>query len=183
VAWSDPSQGAAGAYRFDAAGDIQAHVAPPSPLYAWLRRAQGPGLLFAESEGDDAVLYLSRANDGDSGAPRRVWSLPSPGTLSLQCAQDAPVCVVANMREDENLTGALFLLRFSETSNVPVVTHLLNHKSRLHAITGHSVEACATTPTAAWPRPDLSADGRTLLFSSNWGDNCFAELYAVHIDP
>lgn len=92
-------------------------------------------------------------------------------------------CVMAINAEDESvpLDGEIVRVSLASRPEAPVVERLVKHHSAPEGVFVHSLERCPLAPAVVLPHPTLDRSGGRVLFASNWGEHCFAELYMLRL--
>lgn len=147
---------------------------------------------LALGHGKDARLHhlvktplTSALGAFDGGASQALLALPVAHHAQISCTawgQDS--CVVAINQADatQPLDGEIVRVFLHSQPHDPQVQRLVQHQSVPQGVFQHSLQDCPLPPAVVLPQPSLDRAGRRVLFSSNWGPHCFAELYMLRLE-
>ena len=98
-------------------------------------------------------------------------------------ARGQSFCVVATSKAPADIphAGEIFRLHLDSRLSAPRLEPLLKHHSAPSGVYRHSEADCPLAPAVVLPHPSLDRSGHHVLFASNWGDHCFAELYMLRL--
>ncbi|MCG5054264.1 MAG: hypothetical protein KA712_14970 [Myxococcales bacterium] len=197
VAWPREGEGArfAGVELFDREGRFLRQVTKDRP--AGDVAEDGAGSLWfvyalAPHQGPVTHHHLVKTRLGSvrgvvgNGETLPLLTLDLERQVEVSCLAHGQDFCVFSTSADEGasaapLAGELIKVDLGSTPDAPLFARLAQHRSRPAAVFAQPSSACPLSPTTVLPHPSLDRSGTRLLFGSNWGNNCFAELYMLQL--
>jgi hypothetical protein len=184
IVW--PSAGTGSFHGIEVFDDRLASLGQPStePVEADVTRdARGVEWLVHQQITERGPAIVKRSLDMQS-ENRELLVLDWFHSVRLSCRAEATdSCLVATHGDPtgawQPFTGEIFELSLDSNPEEPRVVRRVHHRSAPSWIAQRPVAECGLSPTDVLPNPTASRDGRFTLFTSNWSENCFGELYLI----